>query len=108
MKKALVFVCFAFGMAAVSCSPGIDGTWIEKSRSSEESGFTLYKDGTAASINQGSLEIKNWEKIGDTLVIKGNITYSKKEFADKMKIEKVTKTELVLSQDNTTLNYRRK
>lgn len=99
MKKLLksTFVLMTLGL--VSCSPSPVGTWISSAGGSEESGFTLYNDGSASSLNMGYVEFVGWEKNGDLLILKGNNLGSfKREFSDTMKVEKITKTELVLSQ----------
>mgnify|MGYP006391819175 FL=1 len=45
------------------------------------------------------VEFKQWEKKGDLLILKGNNVGSRKhEFVDTMKIDKMSKTELTLSQ----------
>ena len=50
-----------------------------------------------------------WEKKGDLLILKGNNVGSRKhEFVDTMKIDKMSKTELTLSQAGNSVTYLKK
>ncbi len=99
MKRLLLSVSVLFALGLISCSPSPVGTWVIPAGSTEEQGITLYKDGSASSINMRYVEFKNWEKKGDLLILKGNnIGSNKREFVDTMKIENITKTEMTLSQ----------
>ena len=109
MKKLFGFtvVLMTFGM--MSCSSSPVGTWVELTEGSEEIGFTLNKDGSANSVNMRFVEFKQWEKKGDLLILKGNNVGSRKhEFVDTMKIDKMSKTELTLSQAGYSVTYLRK
>lgn len=109
MRKILSFIFLLMTLGFMSCSPSPVGTWVEHTGGSEEIGFTLNKDGSASSVNMGFVEFKSWERNGDLLILKGaNIGSVKRDFADTMKIEKITKTELTLSQDRYSVTYERK
>lgn len=109
MKKVFGFTILLMTLGFMSCSPSPVGTWVEPTGGSEKIGFTLNKDGSASSVNMGFVEFKNWEKSGDLLILKGaNIGSVKRDFTDTMKIEKITKTELTLSQAGYTITYERK
>ena len=111
MKRTLAIIGFVMTIMVMSCSgPSIEGTWIEPAtKQTEEQGITLYKDGTATAVNMKFTNFTSWEKRGDLLILKGfNTGYANQEFSDTMKIEKITETELVLSQDNYSLTYKRK
>lgn len=93
----------------MSCSPSPVGRWIAPTGGTEEQGFVLNQDGSATSINMGSLEFIKWEKKGDMLILNGrNLGSVKREFADTMKIEKLTKTELILSHAGYSVTYLKK
>lgn len=105
LKIMVVFVTLGF----MSCTPSAVGTWVDKASNSGEKSITLYKDGTAKSSGMDFVEFKTWEKKGDLLIFKGNNTGSvKREFTDTMKIEKLTKTDMTLSQGGYTASYKRK
>lgn len=109
MKKLLFFAFLLMSLGMMSCSPSLVGTWIEPTSGSEEIGFTLNKDGSASSVNMNFVEFKQWEKSGNMLILKGNNVGSRKhEFVDTMKIDKITKTELTLSQAGYSVTYLRK
>lgn len=109
MKRLLVFTFLLMTLGMMSCSPSLVGTWVEPATGSEEMGFTLNKDGSASSVNMSFVEFKQWEKSGDMLILKGsNVGSRKREFVDTMKIEKITKTELTLSQAGYSVTYVRK
>ncbi len=109
MKKILSFAVIFFALTMVSCSPSPVGTWVEATGGSEEIGFTLNKDGSASSVNMGFVDFNKWEKSGDMLILKGDYVGSnKREFSDTMKIEKITKTELTLSQGGYDVSYVKK
>lgn len=117
MKNLLSFVIALMTIVMISCTPSAVGTWIESTEksnvgfylASEEQGFILNSDGSASSINMDFVEFKTWEKKGDLLIINGENTGStKKSFCDTMKIENLTKTELVLSQGGYSVKYKRK
>lgn len=99
MKRLLGFTFVLMTLGFMSCSPSPVGSWVQSTGGSEEVGFTLYQDGSASSINMGYVEFKAWEKNGDLLILKGNNVGSfKREFSDTMKIVKITKTDMSLSQ----------
>lgn len=105
LKIMLVFVTLGF----MSCTPSAVGTWVDTKSKTGEQGFTLYKDGSAKSTGMDFVEFKSWEKNGDFLIFNGNNTGSvKREFSDTMKIEKLTKTELTLSQGGYSVTYKKK
>ena len=109
MKRLLGFTFALMTLGMMSCTPSITGTWVEPTGGTEEIGFTLNKDGSASSLNMGFVEFKQWEKSGDILILKGNNVGSRKrEFVDTMKIEKITKTELTLSQAGYSVSYVKK
>ncbi len=109
MKRLLGFTIVLMTLGLMSCSPSPVGTWIEPTGGSEEIGFTLYDDGAASSVNMGFVEFKNWEKNGDLLILKGkNVGSRKRDFVDTMKIEKITETELILSQGGYSVTYIKK
>lgn len=109
MKRLLGFTIVLMTLGLMSCSPSPVGTWIEPTGGSEEIGFTLYDDGVASSVNMGFVEFKNWEKNGDLLILKGkNVGSRKRDFVDTMKIEKITETELILSQGGYSVTYIKK
>jgi hypothetical protein len=109
MKKILGFVIVLLTLGMMSCTPSPVGTWVEVTGGSEEQGFTLNKDGSASSLNMGYVVFDKWEKSGDLLILKGDYTgLVKREFSDTMKIEKLTKTDLTLSQGIYTVSYIKK
>ncbi len=109
MKKILGFTFVLMTLGLMSCSPSPVGRWIEPTGGSEEQGFILNQDGSATSINMGFVEFHKWEKKGDLLILNGrNLGSVKREFVDTMKIEKLTKTELTLSQAGYSVTYLKK
>ena len=109
MRKVLSVLFVLMTLGLISCSPSPVGTWVEPTGGSEEIGFTLNKDGSANSVNMRFVEFKQWEKKGDLLILKGNNVGSRKhEFVDTMKIDKMSKTELTLSQAGYSVTYLRK
>ena len=109
MKKIFGFAIVLLTLGMMSCTPSPVGTWVEVTGGSEEQGFTLNKDGSASSLNLGFVVFDKWEKQGDLLILKGDYTgLVKREFSDTMKIEKLTKTDLTLSQGIYTVNYIKK
>ena len=110
MKKVLLFSALALSFSMISCTSPLVGTWVQPQTSyTQEQGFVLYKDGTAADINVDFVKYKTWEKKGDLLILNGkNIGSVKRDFSDTMKIEKVTDTELILSQSGYSVTFKRK
>lgn len=109
MKKILGITFVLMTLGLMSCSPSPVGRWIEPTGGTEEQGFVLNQDGSATSINMGFLEFTKWEKKGDLLILSGrNLGSVKREFVDTMKIEKLTKTELSLSQAGYSVTYIKK
>ena len=109
MKKIFGFAIVLLTLGMMSCAPSPVGTWVEVTGGSEEQGFTLNKDGSASSLNLGFVAFDKWEKKGDLLILKGDYTgLVKREFSDTMKIEKLTETELTLSQGIYTVSYIKK
>ena len=109
MKKILAITFVLMTLGFMSCSPSPVGRWIEPTGGTEEQGFVLNQDGSATSINMGFLEFVKWEKNGDMLILSGrNLGSYKREFVDTMKIEKLTKTELELSQAGYSVTYLKK
>ncbi|HJH60429.1 MAG TPA: lipocalin family protein [Bacteroidetes bacterium] len=108
MKRIFGILCIAFMM--MSCTSPMVGTWIQPQTSAtQEEGFILHKDGSASSVNLDFIEFTAWEKDGDFLILNGfNNGSVKKEFSDTMKIESVSKTTLVLSQNGYRIEYNRK
>ncbi|MBR5782469.1 MAG: hypothetical protein IKY27_10910 [Bacteroidales bacterium] len=106
MKKILGFTFVLMTLGFMSCSPSPVGRWIEPTGGTEEQGFILNQDGSASSINMGFVEFTKWEKNGDKLILTGrNKGMVKREFVDTMKIEKLSKTELTLSQAGYSVTY---
>lgn len=109
MKKILGFTFALMTLGFMSCSPSPVGRWIEPTGGSEEQGFVLNQDGSATSINMGFVEFTKWEKNGDLLILNGRNKGSyKREFVDTMRIEKLTKTEMTLSQAGYSVTYLKK
>lgn len=109
MKKILAITFVLMTLGFMSCSQSPVGRWIEPTGGTEEQGFILNQDGSATSVNMGFLEFTKWEKNGDMLILNGrNLGSIKREFADTMKIEKLTKTELTLSQAGYSVTYIKK
>lgn len=112
MKKILGFTFLLMTLGLISCSPSPVGKWIEPTGGSEEFGFILNEDGSVQNINMGYVEFRNWEKNGDLLILKGaNIGSAKRDFIDTMRIEKLTETEMILSQvgvDHEPIRFERK
>lgn len=106
MKKILGFTLVLMTLGLMSCSPSPVGRWIEPTGGTEEQGFILNQDGSATSVNMGFIEFTKWEKNGDLLILNGrNKGAYKREFVDTMKIEKLTKTEMTLSQAGYSVTY---
>ena len=109
MKKIFGFAIVLLTLGMMSCAPSPVGTWVEVTGGSEEQGFTLNKDGSASSLNMGYVVFNKWEKNGDLLILKGDNTgMVKRAFSDTMKIESLTKTELILSQGGETVYFIKK
>ena len=109
MKKILGITFVLVTLGFMSCSTSPVGRWIEPTGGSEEQGFVLNQDGSATSVNMGFLEFTKWEKKGDLLILNGrNLGSVKREFVDTMKIEKLTKTEMTLSQAGYSVTYLKK
>ena len=110
MKKVLLFSALALSFSMISCTSPLVGTWVQPQTSyTQEQGFVLYKDGTAADINVDFVKYEFWEKKGDLLILRGkNIGSVKRDFSDTMKIEKVTDKELILSQSGYSVTFKRK
>lgn len=109
MKKILGFTFVLMTLGFMSCSPSPVGRWIEPTGGSEEQGFVLNQDGSATSINMGFVEFTKWERNGDLLILNGRNKGSyKREFVDTMRIEKLTKTEMTLSQAGYSVTYLKK
>ena len=110
MKKVLLFSALALSFVTISCTSPLVGTWVQPQTSfTQEQGFVLYKDGTAADINVDYVVYESWEKNGDFLILKGkNVGSVKKDFCDTMIIEKVTDNELILSQSGYSVTFNRK
>ena len=52
MRRIFLFGAAALSLLLVSCSPSIEGTWIQPETSyTQEQGFVLYKGGVAEDIN---------------------------------------------------------
>ena len=106
MKKILGFTLVLMTLGFMSCSPSPVGRWIEPTGGTEEQGFILNQDGSATSVNMGFIEFTKREKNGDLLILNGrNKGAYKREFVDTMKIEKLTKTEMTLSQAGYSVTY---
>ena len=114
MKRNFIIVAFALMALLSSCGKNkIVGTWIQSSanQGGSEVGFALYKDGTASAINMRMVVFEKWNQDSDLLIISGRNTGSlnNSSFVDTMRIVKVTKEELVLSQEGfEDLVYTRK
>ena len=99
MFLAVAAVFFLFASCAHK-SPV--GTWVQPSvgKGGAESGFALYKDGTASAINMHYVLFDTWKVEGDLLIINGRNTGARPtSFSDTLRIVKVSKENLVLSQD---------
>ena len=112
MKKVLLFSAFALLLFVISCSkkPSVVGSWVQPRTSySPEMGFVLFEDGSAEGINMVFVQYKAWKQIDNKLVISGENTGSRPgSFSDTLVIEKVTEDELVLSQADYLMTYKRK
>ena len=110
MKKVLLISALALSFSLISCTSPLVGTWIQpQTNFTQEQGFELRKDGTASDINVDYVRYESWEKKGDFLILKGkNIGSIKKDFSDTLKIEKVDKNELILSQSGYSVTYKKK
>lgn len=110
MKKVLLISALALSFLMISCTSPLVGTWIQpQTEFTQEQGFVLYKDGTAADINVDYVKYESWEKNGDNLILKGkNVGSVKKDFSDTLFIEKVDDNELILSQSGYTVTFKRK
>ena len=112
MKKVLLFSALALLSFAISCtkSPSVVGTWVQPATGfSPEIGFVLLKDGSADGINMGYVSYQSWKQIDNVLIISGERTGAVQgAFSDTLVIEKVTDEELVLSQSEYTVTYKKK
>lgn len=110
MKKVLVISAFALSFLMISCTSPLVGTWVQPETSfTQEQGFVLYKDGSAADINVDYVRYESWKKNGDYLILNGkNVGSVKKDFSDTLKIEKVDDRELILSQSGEKIRFIRK
>lgn len=110
MKKVLFISALALSFSMISCTSPLVGSWVQPETSfTQEQGFVLYKDGTAADINVDYVKYESWEKRGDYLILNGkNVGSVKKDFSDTLKIEKVDDKVLVLSQSGEKVTFTRK
>ena len=110
MKKVLFISALALSFSLISCTSPLVGTWVQPETSfTQEQGFVLYKDGSAADINVDYVKYESWKKSGDFLILTGkNIGSVKKDFSDTLKIEKVDDNELILSQSGYSVTFKRK
>lgn len=111
-KKFLSAVCgFAAAVLLTACvgEPTLEGKWVEPIPGMEDQvqGVNLEKNGKASSINSATLQYKSWVRQGDTLVLSGQSIGNGQtiDFVDSYQIEKLSDTELVLKNDDMTINY---
>lgn len=102
------FAAAAFLTACVG-GPSLEGKWVEPIPGMENQvqGVSLEKDGKASSINSATLQYKSWVRQGDTLVLSGQSLGNGQtiDFVDSYQIEKLSDKELVLKNDDMTINY---
>lgn len=99
---------FAF-LTACMGEPTIEGKWVEPIPGMEDQvqGISLEKDGKASSINSATLQYRAWVRQGDTLVLSGQSLGNGQtiDFVDAYQIEKLSNDELVLKNEDMTINY---
>lgn len=100
-------------MAFTACgSNSIEGEWVQPVPGMEntEQGICLEKGGKASSINMATLKYEAWVQQGNRLLLSGQSIGNGQTiiFTDTLIIEKLTNTELVLTNGDMTINYHKK
>lgn len=107
--RACVFAAAVFLTACCAGKPTLEGKWVEPIPGMEDQmqGISLEKDGKASSINSATLQYQSWVRQGDTLVLSGQSLGNGQtiDFVDSYQIEKLSDTELVLKNNDMTINY---
>lgn len=102
------FALTAF-LTACMGEPALEGKWVQPIPGMEDQmqGVNLEKGGMASSINSATLQYKSWVRQGDTLVLSGQSIGNGQtiDFVDSYQIEKLTNDELILKNDDMTINY---
>ena len=73
-------------------------------------GVKLEPGGRASSVDMATLQYEAWERQGDRLILSGRSIGNGQAiaFTDTLTIEKLTGTELILSKEGRTVNYRKR
>ncbi|WP_297851795.1 lipocalin family protein [uncultured Alistipes sp.] len=113
MKSKTIFrgLCALTAAAAfAACGAGtIEGEWVEPvpGMEGQVQGVKLEPGGRASSA---TLQYEAWERQGDRLILSGRSIGNGQAiaFTDTLTIEKLTGTELILSKEGRTVNYRKR
>lgn len=101
MKKLIFMLITAFFILNGCTKDKIIGTWVQPIPGMENQiqGFTLNKDGSAASVNMHTLSYTNWKQKENTLVLIGQSIGNGQTITIKEEFE-------ILQIDNQTLKLR--
>lgn len=87
----------------------LEGSWVEPIPGMEDlmQGITLSDAGEASSINMATLQYSSWMQFGDSIVLLGKSIGNGQtiEFADTMRVEKLTIDSLVLTKGTIVFRY---
>ncbi|HBX90588.1 lipocalin family protein [Alistipes sp.] len=116
MKSKTIFrgLCALTAAAAfAACGAGtIEGEWVEPvpGMEGQVQGVKLEPGGRASSVDMATLQYEAWERQGDRLILSGRSIGNGQAiaFTDTLTIEKLTGTELILSKEGRTVNYRKR
>lgn len=109
LRGASAFAAAVFLTACCTGEATLEGKWVEPIPGMEDQvqGVSLEKDGKASSINSATLQYQSWTRQGDTLVLSGQSLGNGQtiDFVDSYRIEKLSDNELILKNDDMTINY---
>ncbi len=112
MVKPLYILMFCLSLMCGCSDERIVGTWVQPIPGQEDSlqGFTLNKDGTAASVNMYTLQYTGWQKNGKTLTLKGESIGNGQtiQVNEEFAIKDINSTSLILQRGSKTFSYTRK
>lgn len=124
MKMAKIYLIAALSLLSAACgtslrpsaentapAPVLTGNWTEPvpGMPSLRQGFSLRKNGRAASVNMATLQYESWKQNGDSLTLCGKSIGNRQtlDFCRTYTVKEITAEKLVLRADGQTYTFRR-
>lgn len=110
--SAIVILAASLLLACNDRQSAMEGSWVTPvpGKEGQVQGFTLQKDGKAASINMATLEYEHWSFDGNNgLILSGRSigNHQTIPFSDTLTVVKLTPEVLTLRRGDLTMEYSR-